>query len=268
MAAGLPSKSATSLDARFCAVMIALGDVMQEIFSSSTAICSRLLSCGSFPRYRSRVVPLKETELKRWAAWIGAAGGMPGLLSAAEAASAAPCDVKNNPPPFIRHDLSASYCELRGYGYVTVAISSPYEGVDMTHMTVVENLRSSGLTVHPDAPNPVTYSVNGGGPHPGSAPVVSGTNGSILTSTSSRIPALARLEDPPGNNQSATIGALAARNVVLPGGSPCLVASDNIVDFIVTGDFAAFTSNRPWGETYQRYANTSFYPGGKIWTCR
>jgi hypothetical protein len=268
MAAGLPSKGATSLDARFCAVIIALGDVMQEIFSSSAPRCSRLFSSGFFLRCKSRLIPLKRTELRRWTASIGAAFGVLGVFLPAEVASAAPCYVKNNPPPFIRHDLSARYCELRGYGYVTVAISSPYEGVDMTHMTVVENLRSSGLTVHPDAPNPVTYSVNGGGPHPGSAPVVSGTNGSILTSTSSRIPALARLEDPPGNNQSATIGALAARNVVLPGGSPCLVASDNIVDFIVTGDFAACTSNRPWGETYQRYANTSFYPGGKIWTCR
>jgi hypothetical protein len=102
-------------------------------------------------------MPLKKTELIRWAAWIGAAFGMPGLLLAAEAASAAPCDVKNNPPPFIRLDLSASYSELRGYGYVTVAISSPYEGmVDMAHMTLVEDLkdlRSSGLTVNPDAPN-------------------------------------------------------------------------------------------------------------------
>ena len=63
-------------------------------------------------------------------------------------ALAADCDIKNSPPPFIRHDLTASpvtsisYCELCGYGYVTVIVSNPYEGADMRSMTVVENLRS------------------------------------------------------------------------------------------------------------------------------
>jgi hypothetical protein len=50
------------------------------------------------------------------------------------------------------------------YGYVTIVISNPYEGVDMTGMRVVENLSSSGLTFAPAAPTPVTYRVNGGTP--------------------------------------------------------------------------------------------------------
>jgi hypothetical protein len=267
MVAGLPSKSATSLDARFCAVMIALGDVMQEIFFSNISECGRLLSSGFFLRCKSRVMPLKRTGLRRWAAWIDAAFGWPDLLLVAEAASAASCDVKNRPPPFIRHDLSASYCELRGCGYVTVVISNPYEGVDMASMTVVEDPGGSGLTCDPTAPSPATYRVNGGGLQPGSAPAVNGANGSILSWNSSRIPGLNRLEHQPGNCQSKTISALAARNVVLPGGSPWRVASNNIADLIGTGNFAASTSNCLWGDTHERCANTSVCLGGKIWTC-
>ena len=90
-------------------------------------------------------------------------------------AYAAPCDIKNNPPPFIQHDInnnpatSASYCELCGFGYVTIVISNPYEGADMINMTVVEDLLGSGLTYDPTAPFPVTYTLNGsaiGGPVP------------------------------------------------------------------------------------------------------
>ena len=110
------------------------------------------------------------------------------------AASAAPCDLKSNPPPFIGHDLTNSYCEMCSYGYVTIVISNPYEGVDMTGMRVVENLGSSGLTFAPAAPTPVTYRVNGGTPLVGSAPIVSGANGSTLTWDQAQIPALGRLQ--------------------------------------------------------------------------
>ncbi|PQP33379.1 hypothetical protein C6A37_13215, partial [Desulfobacteraceae bacterium SEEP-SAG9] len=84
----------------------------------------------------------KKTKPKLWAAWIVAAFGVLALFLAAGAASAAPCDVKNNTPPFIRHDLTVSYCELCGTGYVTIVIANPYEGSDMTGMTVEEDLRS------------------------------------------------------------------------------------------------------------------------------
>ena len=53
-------------------------------------------------------------------------------------ALAAPRDLKNNPLPFIQHDLtgsqatSVSYCELCGYGLVTTTISNPYQGADST----------------------------------------------------------------------------------------------------------------------------------------
>jgi hypothetical protein len=134
-------------------------------------------------------------------------------------------------------------------------------------ITVVENLGSSGLTFDSSAPTPIPYSVNDGDPMVGSALLASGTNGSILTWNSSRLPALGILEYRPANNQSNTINALAANDVVLRGGSPCLVDSNSILDFIFTTDFSASTSNCPWGDTYEQYANNSVYLGGKIWTC-
>jgi len=111
-------------------------------------------------------------------------------------ALAAPCDLTNNPPPFVKHDLtgsqasSVSYCELCGYGYVTITITNPYLGADMIDMQVVENLGSSGLTFAPAAPAPVTYSVDGGGAVAGPAPTISGANGSVLTWTAGSFPTL------------------------------------------------------------------------------
>jgi hypothetical protein len=136
-----------------------------------------------------------------------------------------------------------------------------------TDITVVESLGSSGVIFDSSAPMTIPYSVNDGDLMVGSAALASGTNGSILTWNSSRLPALGILEYRPANNQSNTSNALAANNVALPGGSPCFVASNNIVDFIVTREFAACTSNCLWGDTHEQYANTSVYLGGKIWTC-
>lgn len=119
-----------------------------------------------------------------------------GLLLAAATAWAAPCDIKTGAPAFIRHDLTASqttsvsYCELCGYGYVTIIITNPYESAAMTSIRVVENLGASGLSFAPAAPNPVRYSVNGGALVVGPAPVVSGTNGSVLTWNAGAFPTL------------------------------------------------------------------------------
>jgi len=126
-------------------------------------------------------------------------------------ALAAPCDLKNNPPPFIQHNLTASpttsvsYCELCGYGYVTIIVSNPYVGANMTGMTVVENLRTSGLTYEPTAPTPIRYSVNGGALQVGGAPSISGANGSVLTWTAAQIPPLNSLAWLPGINNFSTI---------------------------------------------------------------
>lgn len=127
---------------------------------------------------------------------------------------AAPCDLKSSPPAFIRHDLtgtpSVSYCELCGYGYVTIVVSNTYTGTvpdvtDMINMTVVEDLRTSGLTFEPGAPNPIRYSINGGALQVGGAPVISGANGSVLTWTSAQIPDLALLVPLPGINSFSTL---------------------------------------------------------------
>ena len=253
MVAGLPGEGARSLDALSCAVTILLGDVVDNFFFFNELISAVCCLEVFFRRCRSRVVLLQKTRSKFCAAWLGAAFGVLALLLVAGAASAAPCDIKNNAPPFIRHDLTDSYCELCGYGYSTTIVSNPYRGVDMTDMALVENLRSFGLTCDPSAPMPVTYRV-------------SGANGSIPTWNATQIPDFGRLEDQPGNNQFNTINALAANKTALPGGSPTLVASNYIFDFIVTGDFAVCTSNFPWGEAYERFANRSVYLGGKIWT--
>jgi hypothetical protein len=162
---------------------------------------------------------------KLWTKLIIAAFGALALLLPPEAALAATCDVKNNAPPFISHDLTNSNCELCGYGYVTILIANPSQ--------------------------------------PGLATTIS-DGGSTLTCTSAQIPAHSLLDIRQGNNQSNILNAVAANNVVLRGGTPYLLASDNIVDFIVNGDFAAGTGNCSWGDTYERYANTSVFFGGKI----
>lgn len=125
-------------------------------------------------------------------------------------ALAAPCDIKNTPPPFIQNNLTASYCELCGYGYVTIIVSNPYVGANMTNMTVVENLRTSGLTYEPTAPTPMRYSVNGGALQVGGAPAISGANGSVFTWTSAQIPALNSLAWLAGNNSFSTIAITVA----------------------------------------------------------
>ena len=113
-----------------------------------------------------------------------------------ETAWSAPCDIKPAAPDTIRHNMSISYCELCGYGYVTVIISNGYEGVDMTQMTLVENLAGSGLTYYLPNPTdpPVTYQVNSGPVLTGSAPTVTGADNEILTWTETEIPALAGLD--------------------------------------------------------------------------
>jgi len=228
--AGLPSKGATSLDARFCAVKVAKGDVMQGILSSDNLKCGQLLPSGLFLWCRSRVVSLEKTKLESWAAWVGAALVVFALLSAAEAESAAAYDVKKDTPSFIRHDLTCSFCELYVYGHGTIIFTNANRGVDMTDMVVVENLGSLGLTF-----------------------------------TSPQVSALSLLRSRQDSNQSNTSNVLAATKVVFPGSTLFIFANNNIFDFIVASDFAACTSNGPWGDTCERDANTSVSLGGKIW---
>jgi hypothetical protein len=68
------------------------------------------------------------------------------LLFPLDYALAADCELKNNPLPFIRHDLtgspttSVSFCELCSYGYEMIVITNPCQGVDMINMKVVKSL--------------------------------------------------------------------------------------------------------------------------------
>ena len=121
-----------------------------------------------------------------------------GLALPAAKAFALPCDLIGGAAPFIDHDLnsnpstSLSYCELCGYGYVTIVITNPYEDADMINMTVVENLGSSGLVYDPTAPNPIRYTINGS---PVAGPPPTGA-GSLLTFNLAGLP----LNSGPGNN--------------------------------------------------------------------
>ena len=146
-------------------------------------------------------------------------------LLAVDVALSASCDVKNNAPPFISHDLTAnistspSFCELCGYGYVTIIISNPYSGAMMTNITVMEDLGTSGLTYDPTAPTPIRYSINGATAVIGTAPAISG-GGSVLTWTPAKIPALSSLTSTPGqgNNPQTIAITFAVRRVTDPEG--------------------------------------------------
>ncbi|MEA3362625.1 MAG: hypothetical protein U9Q61_05080, partial [Thermodesulfobacteriota bacterium] len=154
------------------------------------------------------------------------------LLLTSQAVLAAPCDLKPN-HYFVRHDLSNSYCELCGYGYITVVVANPYRytadinippgpdipGATMSSIELVEQLGISGLEYEPTAPNPVTYQINSGIIQAGSAPAISGANNSTLTFTSFEIPALAQLEARPELNLFNTITiTFAVRRITDPEG--------------------------------------------------
>lgn len=227
---------------------------MKGILSYNNISCGQLWSAGFFLRCRSLVIPLKKAKLKLW--------------------GNGPCDVRNNALPFILHDLTniprigtISYCELYGNSYITITISNPYMGVDMTDMGAVGNLDSFRLTFDPTASTEVTNRVNGTLLMAASPPLADKTNESILTWKPCHIPAFGILEDLPCSNESNTINALAANDLLHPGGSRCRVASNKIHDFIVTGDFVGCSSECPMGDTYKGQANTSVQLGGKISTC-
>ena len=77
-------------------------------------------------RCRSRVVPLNEIRSKFCASWLGSAFDVPALFLVAGTASASRCGIKNSAPPFIRHDLTHSFCELHLYGYSTIIDTSDF----------------------------------------------------------------------------------------------------------------------------------------------
>lgn len=155
-----------------------------------------------------------------------------GAVLIAIAAQAAPCDTKSS-PPFVQHDLSNSYCELCGYGYVTVVIANPYSytfdttpplphdlpvpGATMTGLVLEEQLGTSGLMYASGAPNPVTYQVNSGMTLAGSAPAISG-GGSILTFSSAQIPVLASLASQSDSGVNTISITFAVRRITDPEG--------------------------------------------------
>jgi hypothetical protein len=74
------------------------------------------------------MMPLKKTISKPRVERAAAAFGAFILFPAAEVVSAAPCDYKNNPPAFTRHNLADGYGGLCAYGDVTVVIANACNG--------------------------------------------------------------------------------------------------------------------------------------------
>lgn len=83
----------------------------------------------------------------------------------------------------IEHDLSFSYCELCGVGTVRIVIENPYrssDDADFSDLVVTEDLNISGLTYLPGTTRFDTSNIS---TPPLIEPVVSGTDGSVLTWT-------------------------------------------------------------------------------------
>ena len=153
---------------------------------------------ANFQRAHSKLIDW--AGLSRLIKWVALALAL--SASAGPVWAQAQCNIKPNPPARIQHDLAASYCELCGFGYVSIVIANPFQGATMINMGVVENLGSSGLTYAPAAPTPVRFSVNGGPLQNGPAPAVSGANGSVLTWAPGAFPNLDAVN---GNNNFATL---------------------------------------------------------------
>lgn len=83
----------------------------------------------------------------------------------------------------IEHDLSFSYCELCGVGTVRIVIENPYrsnDDADFSDIVVTENLNISGLTY---VPGTTRFDTDNISTPPLVEPVVSGTDGRVLTWT-------------------------------------------------------------------------------------
>ena len=172
--------------------------------------------------------------------------GVLGLLFCPSDINAAPCDLKSNPPPFIDHDLSLSFCELCSYGYVTIVVANPYRytndpfdptapdipGANMSNLTIEENLGVSGLRYDPAAPDPITYRINNGPSQNGMQPPVISGGGATLTFSSEQVPALALVESRRNPMQFNTVSiTFAVRRTTDPEG---LAGADRTLEATLT----------------------------------
>jgi hypothetical protein len=83
----------------------------------------------------------------------------------------------------IDHDFSVSFCELCEIGTVRIEIENPFrnnDDADFSDIVVTENLLASGLTY---VPGTTSFDTDNVPTPPVVEPVVSGTNGSVLTWT-------------------------------------------------------------------------------------
>ncbi len=129
------------------------------------------------------------------------------ICLSADFATAGSCTTKSS-FSFVNFNTAAdySYCELCGYGYVTVNIRNPYSyvadpdpsepatpGATINDIVLTIDLGSSGLSYAPMSTGSVVYSYNGGLEQVGSAPVLSGASNRILTFDQTQISALAEM---------------------------------------------------------------------------
>ncbi len=117
-------------------------------------------------------------------------------------AALAVCTPSLSSNSYIQHDLTNSYCELCGIGQVHILVTNPRDSDDLSGIVVTENLGTSGLTYVPGS----TVFVGTNVAAPASfEPVVSGTNGSILTWTFAPGFVLQGRPGGPGNKQGIEI---------------------------------------------------------------
>lgn len=95
-------------------------------WKKSTIHSSRILSSNLLRRLHT--ILLKKIISKAWIERVAGVFGAFVLFSAADVVSAAPCDIKNNPPALVRHKLTDSYGVLCGHDDVTVVIANACDG--------------------------------------------------------------------------------------------------------------------------------------------
>ena len=115
--------------------------------------------------------------------FAGLAAGLLLLANPAAAQVPATCPSNLATADLIQHDFAVSFCELCEVGTVRMVIENPYrasDDVDFADIVVTEDLQISGLTY---LPGTTRFTATNMAPPPLVEPIVSGTNGSVLTWT-------------------------------------------------------------------------------------
>ena len=138
---------------------------------------------------------------------------------------AADCTLDSFPDPLVSNDVSVSFCELCGYGYVTFDVANPFESAWMANLSVTVDLGASGLVYDATAPSPITID---GLPAPAAAPAGAGS-----TLTFTNLPDLAPV---PGNSAGTLSVRFAVRRTTDPEGLAGTSSADRTITSTLSFD--------------------------------